>query len=87
MLIELRYNTSLPLSTRHQSSSTAKVNGMEFWHQQSWLDSLTRQASSTKAVYARDMGAFIDWIQTKSVSSPELVTRRHLRSYLAELHT
>ncbi len=86
MLTALRKNTSLLPRLCRQSSSTAMVDGMELWHHQSWLDSLTRQASSTRAVYSRDIVAFIDWLQTQFVSSPDLVTRRHLRSYMAELH-
>lgn len=64
----------------------SRVGVVKAWNISDWLESLTRVAPSTKAVYERDMRAVADWFQAAGVGSPELVTRRNLRSYLSDLH-
>jgi site-specific recombinase XerC len=44
-------------------------------------------ASSTLAVYQRDLEAFVSWADRFGVSSPDAVTRVTLRRYLATLTT
>lgn len=58
---------------------------MASWDLPLWLESLTRVATSTREVYARDMRDAQRWIDSQRVGSPEAVTRRHLRRYLAYL--
>ncbi len=58
---------------------------MAAWDLPLWLDSLTRVADSTRAVYARDLGAAVEWLAEEGVGSPDEVSRRHLRRYLAHL--
>ena len=65
----------------------SRIMVMQSWNLTTWLDSLTRLAPSTKAVYKRDMDAVVEWFRENEVLAPDLVTRRHLRSYLAELHS
>ncbi len=58
---------------------------MATWDLPQWLDSLTRVADSTRAVYSRDLSAAIDWLEEAGCDAPHRVTRRHLRRYLAHL--
>ena len=58
---------------------------MDAWGLDVWLDSLTRVASSTRAVYRRDMRAVIDWLESRHIDSPGSVDRRDLRGYLGAL--
>ncbi len=58
---------------------------MDAWGLEAWLDSLTRVASSTRAVYRRDMAAAAGWLGERGREGPASVTRRDLRAYLAEL--
>ena len=67
-------------------SSPSRVRAVETWSLKVWLDSLTRVAPSTRAVYERDMRAAAEWFVARGLSTPEAVTRRDLRSYLSELH-
>ncbi|MCY4495371.1 MAG: tyrosine recombinase XerC [Acidimicrobiaceae bacterium] len=60
---------------------------MEAWSLDAWLDSLSRAAASTRAVYARDMRALVRWLEAAGVGAPEKVTRRDLRMYFSELHS
>ena len=66
--------------------SASRVDVVEAWSLEVWLDSLTRVAPSTRAVYERDIHALVEWFETAGVSAPEMVTRRDLRMYLSELH-
>ena len=50
-----------------------------------WLDSLSGVADSTRAVYARDAAAAVEWLETAGSSGPAAVDRRALRCYLADL--
>jgi len=50
-----------------------------------WLDSLSGVADSTRAVYARDAAAAVEWLETAGSSGPAAVDRRALRRYLADL--
>lgn len=65
----------------------SRVDGVDAWSLEEWLDSLTRVAPSTRAVYERDMRAVAEWCETIGVSTPEMVTRRDLRGYLSSLHS
>ena len=58
---------------------------MDAWGLEAWLDSLTRVAASTRAVYRRDMAAAAAWLGDRGREGPASVTRRDLRAYLAEL--
>ena len=58
---------------------------MPSWDLPLWLESLTRVAPSTRDVYSRDMRDAVLWLETQRVDSPNAVTRRHLRRYLAFL--
>ena len=58
---------------------------MASWDLPRWLESLTRVADSTRAVYERDMVAVVDWMGEHNVTGPGEVNRRRLRSYLADL--
>ncbi len=62
-----------------------RVEFVDAWALDVWLDSLTRVAPSTRAVYERDMRAVIEWLESQLVDSPESVGRRDLRGYLAAL--
>ncbi len=55
------------------------------WDSAVWLESLTRVAGSTRAVYARDLRDAVAWLVESGVPEPAAVERRHLRRYLAEL--
>ena len=55
------------------------------WGLSPWLDSLSGVADSTRAVYARDAAAAVEWLEAAGSSGPECVDRRDLRSYLADL--
>ena len=58
---------------------------MDDWGLSAWLDSLSGVADSTRAVYARDAAAAVDWLETAGSSGPATVDRRALRRYLAHL--
>ena len=60
---------------------------MKAWSLDVWLDSLSRVAPSTRAVYERDMRALVRWFESAGLSGPDKVTRRDLRMYLSELHS
>ena len=55
------------------------------WGLEAWLDSLSGVADSTRAVYARDAAAAVQWLEEAGVAGPSAVDRRTLRRYLAEL--
>jgi len=55
------------------------------WKLDSWIVSLTRVADSTRSVYRRDASACFEWLEAAGCDRPSLVTRRHLRRYLAHL--
>jgi len=55
------------------------------WGLGAWLDSLSGVADSTRAVYARDAAAAVQWLEDAGVAGPSAVDRRTLRRYLAEL--
>ncbi len=55
------------------------------WDLASWLDSLIRVASSTRAVYRRDMRDAVAWLEESGVADPADVHRSDLRGYLAHL--
>jgi len=55
------------------------------WQIDPWIDSLTRVADSTRAVYRRDAAACFDWLDSHGLGGPSEVTRRDLRRYLAHL--
>ncbi|MCY4663471.1 MAG: tyrosine recombinase [Acidimicrobiaceae bacterium] len=58
---------------------------MDNWGLSAWLDSLSGVADSTRAVYARDAAAAVEWLETAGLSGPASVDRRALRRYLADL--
>ncbi len=58
---------------------------MDDWGLSAWLDSLRGVADSTRAVYARDAAAAVEWLETAGSSGPATVDRRALRRYLAHL--
>ena len=58
---------------------------MDNWGLSAWLDSLSGVADSTRAVYARDAAAAVEWLETAGSSGPASVDRRALRCYLADL--
>ena len=58
---------------------------MASWDLPAWLGSLTRIADSTRAVYERDMTALVEWLHARGIDDPTGVSRRTLRSYLADL--
>lgn len=60
---------------------------MTGWDLDEWLDSLVRVADSTRAVYARDMAAAVEWLERVGADGPHRVTRLNLRRYLASLDT
>ena len=55
------------------------------WGLEAWLDSLSGVADSTRAVYARDATAAVQWLEEAGMAGPSTVDRRTLRRYLAEL--
>ncbi|MXZ94538.1 MAG: tyrosine recombinase [Acidimicrobiaceae bacterium] len=55
------------------------------WGLGAWLDSLSGVADSTRAVYARDAAAAVQWLEEAGAAGPSAVDRRTLRRYLAEL--
>tara|TARA_B100000029_G_scaffold513747_1_gene614240 strand:- start:2359 stop:3279 length:921 start_codon:yes stop_codon:yes gene_type:complete len=55
------------------------------WQLKRFLKSLTSVSESTLSVYARDMRALIEWCQSNGLTTPEKVTRKHLRLYLGWL--
>ncbi len=57
------------------------------WRSGDFSRALFALAPSTRAAYARDLRAFIDWTSTTGVPGPSDVTRRVIRSYLAQLHS
>ena len=64
---------------------SARVWFVASWELTTWLGSLTRIADSSRAVYARDMSAIVDWLHEHGIEHPHDVSRRTLRSYLAAL--
>lgn len=58
---------------------------MDAWQIEPWLEQLTRCAASTRAVYRRDLSAFVAWADDAGVADPDAVDRRLLRRYLAHL--
>ena len=54
-----------------------------------WLDEFERATSSlsasTRAVYRRDLDAFVDWAGNQDLGGPEVVARADLRRYLMAL--
>ena len=58
---------------------------MDNWGLSAWLDSLSGVADSTRAVYARDAAAAVEWLGVAGSSGPASVDRRALRRYLAHL--
>jgi integrase/recombinase XerC len=63
----------------------AKVKVVDAWDLPVWLDSLTRIADSTRAVYERDMQSALTWFDEQRLTAPTDVHRRDLRLYLAHL--
>ena len=61
------------------------TQGVDNWGLSAWLDSLSGVADSTRAVYARDAAAAVEWLETAGSYGPASVDRRALRSYLADL--
>ena len=61
------------------------TQGVDNWGLSAWLDSLSGVADSTRAVYARDAAAAVEWLETAGSSGPASVDRRALRRYLAHL--
>ncbi len=57
---------------------------MAAWDLPLWLESLTRVADSTRAVYARDAEAAFVWLEETGCHGPRDVSRRHLRRYLEQ---
>jgi site-specific recombinase XerD len=55
------------------------------WDLGAWLESLTSVADSTRAVYARDAAAAVEWLRDAGHTDPASVDRRVLRRYLAHL--
>ncbi len=58
---------------------------MDRWGLGEWTRSLRSVANSTRAVYARDMSAAVEWLITAGATEPAAVNRRVLRRYLAGL--
>ncbi|MEQ8840921.1 MAG: tyrosine-type recombinase/integrase [Acidimicrobiales bacterium] len=58
---------------------------MERWDLDEWLGSLTRVATSTRAVYRRDLRDAAVWLADLGRADPASVSRRDLRGYLAQL--
>lgn len=55
------------------------------WEPESFGGSLTSVTADTRAVYRRDVDAFVVWAAEQNISSPTQVSRRLLRMYLAWL--
>lgn len=55
------------------------------WDSAEWLESLSRVADSTRAVYARDLRDAVAWLEETGITGPAAVDRRDLRRYLADL--
>ena len=70
-----------------RGATGSSLDVVEAWSLAVWLDSLTRVAPSTRAVYERDMRALIRRLEAAGVPGPEETTRRDLRRYLSELHS
>lgn len=58
---------------------------MENWRLAEWGFSLFRVAESTRAVYARDMSAAVEWMADRGVACPSRATREVVRSYIRHL--
>ena len=74
----------------YRRPTAGKVAGMDLgstarWELDVWLDSLTRVAGSTRAVYRRDLRDAAEWLGTIGRPGPPGVTRHDLRGYLAHL--
>ncbi len=63
----------------------ATIDGMDRWELDEWLTSLTRVAASTRDVYRRDLRDAAGWLNERRAGGPTAITRRDLRSYLADL--
>ena len=61
------------------------IGSVDNWGLETWLDSLSGVADSTRAVYARDAVAFAGWFADSGASGPLSVDRRTVRRYLADL--
>lgn len=57
------------------------------WHLDEFGESLTAVSDPTRAVYRRDVAAFIEWAEKLAPHGPSGVDRRTLRRYLAYLDT
>jgi site-specific recombinase XerD len=57
------------------------------WAIADFLASLHGVAESSRSVYARDLGAFVEWAEARGITDPADVDRRVLRRYLADLDT
>jgi site-specific recombinase XerD len=55
------------------------------WAIADFLASLHGVAESSRSVYARDLGAFVEWAEARGITDPADVDRRVLRRYLADL--
>ena len=58
---------------------------MPAWASDAFCASLVRLAPSSVAVYRRDLNAFVDWAEARSLDGPEAVGRKDLHRYLAAL--
>ncbi|MDG2112354.1 MAG: tyrosine recombinase XerC [Actinomycetota bacterium] len=57
------------------------------WSRDGFLQSLTSAADSTRTAYGRDLDQFVEWAERGSFASPDAVSRRHLRRFIAHLTT
>ena len=55
------------------------------WNLETFDTSLTALAASSRAVYRRDLDAFVEWAERSGTDGPEHVGRAELRGYLAML--
>ena len=55
------------------------------WVLEKWCSSLGRLADSTRALYARDAQAAVEWLMSSGARTPSAVTRTLLRSYVRHL--
>jgi site-specific recombinase XerD len=57
------------------------------WSIEEWASSLTALADNTVSSYTSDLRSFAEWCERSDISSPDAVTRRTIRRYLAYLTT
>ncbi len=57
------------------------------WQIPAFIEALVSVADATRAVYRRDIDAFVDWAERAGWERPSDATRRGLRRYLAYLDT